>query len=645
VNLWHIHLVIQDIDQTPFGKQETPLIPTLSNAILKDLFGAGRSVLKLQPWKHLHDTDWFGIKDPDTDEIHVVATMGKADQFYAIQVYLPEEGIRFWNHFIETGEPDVLSGQYDQRMLSCEFVTWNEFDMDEHDMDLNEQFEIPEIENTGELDSLLFRSTLPGCANWHPETHECHQLLDALRLLPRFHQYHLDSGSETSEWHIDGTPPKIPCFGLPRGAKRSDSSAWEMSIIYFPKAAPEPPILEDDLFASRLAKLKIQKGKRWEIGSTYLPEGVIHNGRPTWVALTTVGLCSDEFSVGSELLPVTERREVMLRKSFTKAALELGYLPEILGIRSELARQTFAPLSNITLEMSEKLPVIDKIFATVIGEMSHGESGNPLADLPPETIAELEKLMEKPPSSMNDQESIEFLQKLMELEGSEKLMGSFMETEQAQGSSSDYLPSFDDLALLEMELDELEPREKTQQASPTLDQGHYIFRIDLDHMKPPIWRRLSIDASATFAQLHQAIQDLFDWNDGHLHAFYLKDAGRIVATISNEMLEINEDDWDENKLTLSQVFGGNIKKLHYIYDFGDNWSHTIKLEKKSPLTEPEKAPQCLAGRGMAPLEDCGGYHGFQELLAGRGDFVDEYPSEQLERLRNGKFSPKDVIFG
>jgi hypothetical protein len=52
----------------------------------------------------------------------------------------------------------------------------------------------------------------------------------------------------------------------------------------------------------------------------------------------------------------------------------------------------------------------------------------------------------------------------------------------------------------------------------------------------------------------------------------------------------------------------------YIYDYGDNWEHTIKLEKILDPVPGEKYPICLDGARSAPPDDCGGDMGYAHLL-------------------------------
>ena len=56
------------------------------------------------------------------------------------------------------------------------------------------------------------------------------------------------------------------------------------------------------------------------------------------------------------------------------------------------------------------------------------------------------------------------------------------------------------------------------------------------------------------------------------------------------------------------------KSLAYLYDFGDGWEHTIKIEH---LADPEPGvlyPRLIEVSGRCPPEDCGGPWGYAELL-------------------------------
>ncbi len=43
-----------------------------------------------------------------------------------------------------------------------------------------------------------------------------------------------------------------------------------------------------------------------------------------------------------------------------------------------------------------------------------------------------------------------------------------------------------------------------------------------------------------------------------------------------------------------------IKTLHYLYDFGDGWQHTIKIEHIAPAIAGVLYPRLLDGAGRCP---------------------------------------------
>lgn len=93
--------------------------------------------------------------------------MGASRQFFAVQVYLPEEGIRIWNEFIRTGVPNHEIGLRGMRMVSCEFVPWNEEDMDETDMDREKSYGDDDLDGD-DFNSFVFRSTPAGLCELAP---------------------------------------------------------------------------------------------------------------------------------------------------------------------------------------------------------------------------------------------------------------------------------------------------------------------------------------------------------------------------------------------------------------------------------------------------------------------------------------------
>lgn len=56
------------------------------------------------------------------------------------------------------------------------------------------------------------------------------------------------------------------------------------------------------------------------------------------------------------------------------------------------------------------------------------------------------------------------------------------------------------------------------------------------------------------------------------------------------------------------------RRMTYVYDMGDDWEHSIIVEKVSAPAPGVKYPQFLGGERRCPPEDRGGVPGYFEFL-------------------------------
>jgi len=134
----------------------------------------------------------------------------------------------------------------------------------------------------------------------------------------------------------------------------------------------------------------------------------------------------------------------------------------------------------------------------------------------------------------------------------------------------------------------------------------FQFKIFLEE-KSEIWRRFLVNDSLTFERLHLIIQIVMGWENYHLYEFNVN--GMKIGRLDEECdYEIT----DSKKTKLSDCITNKIKKLSYIYDFGDSWEHEIILEKIDD--DKIRVPICLEGKNACPPEDCGGIGGYENIL-------------------------------
>jgi len=138
------------------------------------------------------------------------------------------------------------------------------------------------------------------------------------------------------------------------------------------------------------------------------------------------------------------------------------------------------------------------------------------------------------------------------------------------------------------------------------------LKITLKETAPSIWRRILVDKSTNFSQLHSILINTMGWSGGHLYEFNIN--GFRIG-------EPYEDDggWggkivDASKETLGANILNKKGKFMYTYDFGDDWRHEIKIEKFLEKDENVIYPICIDGEQNCPPDDCGGVWGFYDLL-------------------------------
>ena len=145
---------------------------------------------------------------------------------------------------------------------------------------------------------------------------------------------------------------------------------------------------------------------------------------------------------------------------------------------------------------------------------------------------------------------------------------------------------------------------------------YYEFEVSLTDVKPKIFRRFILPASATFEDLHEAIQDAGGWEYSHLHSFR-DDSGEDFAVGAHVSDGLGPRAPRDSRLKLYSYFGHDGKLANhctYIYDFGDNWEHEVKLVRV--LEEEGKLfrRRLLDGARAFPPEDCGGVWGYEECV-------------------------------
>ena len=140
----------------------------------------------------------------------------------------------------------------------------------------------------------------------------------------------------------------------------------------------------------------------------------------------------------------------------------------------------------------------------------------------------------------------------------------------------------------------------------------YQLRVELQHIAPPVWRRILVPDSVKLTKLDRIVQAAMGWTNSHLHDWNI--GQRRYGVLDKEWVG-SDDMLDEKKFTVGAVLGEQVQTFAYNYDFGDGWEHIITVEECLPAQEGRNDwPMCLAGENACPPEDVGGPPGYMDFL-------------------------------
>ena len=111
------------------------------------------------------------------------------------------------------------------------------------------------------------------------------------------------------------------------------------------------------------------------------------------------------------------------------------------------------------------------------------------------------------------------------------------------------------------------------------------------------YRHIQIAASATLYRLHKAILDAFEFEDDHMHAFFMDNhLWSPECMYSSDASEPGERLTRSYKLSQFHLQKGD--KFRYVFDFGDSWEFQCKLLRETE--EATKTPIVLRSVGESP---------------------------------------------
>lgn len=160
------------------------------------------------------------------------------------------------------------------------------------------------------------------------------------------------------------------------------------------------------------------------------------------------------------------------------------------------------------------------------------------------------------------------------------------------------------------------------------------LRVTLQHVLPPISRRLLVPGSVRLDKLHSMFQAAMGWEDYHLHSFRIGN-----SRYGMPFDDYPDDELDETAVTAAAAVA-ETPRFIYEYDFGDRWDHEVVVESNCRLPVGLKFAVCVDGQNACPPEDVGGPPGYASFLEALNDPNDE-EHEHMRQWVGRPFDPND----
>jgi hypothetical protein len=165
-----------------------------------------------------------------------------------------------------------------------------------------------------------------------------------------------------------------------------------------------------------------------------------------------------------------------------------------------------------------------------------------------------------------------------------------------------------------------------------------IIHVQLDDVAPPIWRRLAAPTTTTLKGLHDLLQAAMGWQDYHLWQFEV--GSRRYGDPDPEFVT-NPPTQRAAGVKLGTLIARGDLTFTYVYDFGDNWRHTVKIEGVEPSRLNTPYPCFVEGAHRCPPEDVGGTLGYEDLLEAVTTLRHPQRRTMLDWY-GGPYNPKDI---
>ena len=161
-------------------------------------------------------------------------------------------------------------------------------------------------------------------------------------------------------------------------------------------------------------------------------------------------------------------------------------------------------------------------------------------------------------------------------------------------------------------------------------------KIKLLQTRFEIMRVVELPSRVRLNEMHNLMQAVMPWNDGHQHHFHR--GARRWEMPSSDRDDTGIETSDERTTTIGAAFEmAGSESLIYEYDTGDGWQHALTLESVTARDHDMIYPLLIDAVGACPPDDIGGVAGYRIFV----DAMTNHDAPDHARLRRWYGRPFD----
>lgn len=319
------------------------------------LYQAAVRIKEIAPWDWMVETDVFGLRNPEADELGFVSVMGELGEHYSIAVYLGPKGLhRFWG-FQNMGPSASVENLLAIPHLQASFEDRKELSQKDRDV-----IKSLGLKFRGQHAWPMFRSYRPGFIPWYLEAPEArfltHALEQAVEVALRFRE----NPALLTAVDEDSYLVRVPY-------QAASTLAWNDHWVSVPLPEPESILLPMDVDVLEHVK-QLSRGRyTLEMDFFMLQMPIQEKGARPYLPYTLMVVDADSGMVlGNELLEPQATLEAtwgLVPVTVVHQLARLRSLPGQIRVRSAVLAQLLQPLVEelgFQVKQSHNLPMLDQ---------------------------------------------------------------------------------------------------------------------------------------------------------------------------------------------------------------------------------------------------------------------------------------------